>query len=42
MFIFTTDQGLWVHELMSCDRSLNWKGIIKFILLFRDVAIWVQ
>jgi hypothetical protein len=44
MFIFTTDQELWLHELMnrimSHGRFLDWKGIIKFILLFHD-PIWV-
>jgi hypothetical protein len=37
MFIFTTDQELWVHDLMSimsCNHSLNQKDILKFILLF--------
>jgi hypothetical protein len=39
MFIFTTNQDLYVRELMghvmSCDHSLG-KDILKFILLFHD------
>jgi hypothetical protein len=38
MLIFTIDQDLWVHKLMShimsCDHSLDRKYILKFILLF--------
>jgi hypothetical protein len=34
MFIFTTNQDLWSHELMSCDHSLGQKDMLKFILLF--------
>jgi hypothetical protein len=45
MFIFTTDQELWSHELMSYimshDHYLDQKDILKFNLLFRD-PIWVQ
>jgi hypothetical protein len=40
IFIFTTNQNLWAHELMrhiiSCDYSLGRKYIIKFILLLYD------
>jgi hypothetical protein len=40
MFIFTIDQDLWAHELMSCimscDPPLGRKDILKFILLFHD------
>jgi hypothetical protein len=40
MFIFTIDQDVWAHELMSrimsCDHSLCQKNIFKFILLFHD------
>jgi hypothetical protein len=40
MFIFTIDQNLWAHELMSrimsYDHSLDRKDIFKFILLFYD------
>jgi hypothetical protein len=35
MFIFTTDKGLWIRELMSriigCDHSLGQKNILKFV-----------
>jgi hypothetical protein len=40
MFIFTTDQELWLRELtsriMNHDHSLDLKDILKFILLFHD------
>jgi hypothetical protein len=40
MFIFTTNQDLWAHELMgrimSYDHSLGRNDMIKFILLFHD------
>jgi hypothetical protein len=45
MFIFIINQDLWVRKLigriMSCDHSLAWKNMLKFILLFYD-PIWVQ
>jgi hypothetical protein len=38
MFIFTTDQELWAHELinhiMSYDYSIGRKDILKFIYCF--------
>jgi hypothetical protein len=41
MFIFTTYQELWAHEvmshIMSCDYSLCPKDILKFILLFHNI-----
>jgi hypothetical protein len=40
MFIFTIDQDLWVHKLMSriisCDHSLSRKDVLKFILFYYD------
>jgi hypothetical protein len=38
MFIFATDQELWIRELMShimdCDHYLIWKDILKFVYYF--------
>jgi hypothetical protein len=45
MLIFIINQDLWTRELMSrimsCDHSLYWKDMLKFIVLFHD-PIWVQ
>jgi hypothetical protein len=38
MFIFVTDQELWIRELMGCimgyDYSLGQKDILKFLYYF--------
>jgi hypothetical protein len=43
MFIFVTDQELWVHELMGCimgyDHCLGQKDILKFIYYFMILSI---
>jgi hypothetical protein len=41
MFIFVTDQELCAHKLIShimdCDHSLDWKDILKFVLVAKEV-----
>jgi uncharacterized phage-associated protein len=45
MFIFTTDQELLEHELMShimdCDHSLSQKNILKMVYYFMIIFLTV-
>jgi hypothetical protein len=46
MFIFTTNQDLWAHELinhiMSYDHFLDRNDMLKFILLFYDPIYFLE